>query len=60
MAEETDKVSEATDQVKQRGDEAKYTLWEMADAAKGAAEKYLDLANSMWQAVRAMQTLTGA
>lgn len=60
LAEETDKVSEATDQVKQRGDEAKYTLWEMADAAKGAAEKYLDLANSMWQAVRAMQTLTGA
>lgn len=60
LAEETDKVSEATDQVKQRGDEAKYTLWEMADAASGAAEKYLDLANSMWQAVRAMQTLTGA
>ena len=60
LAEETDKVSEATDQVKQRGDEAKYTLWEMADAASSAAEKYLDLANSMWATVRAMQTLTGA
>lgn len=60
LAEETDKVSEATDQVKQRGDEAKYTLWEMADAASNAAEKYLDLANSMWATVRAMQTLTGA
>ena len=60
LAKETDKVSEATDQVKQRGDEAKYTLWEMADAASNAAEKYLDLANSMWATVRAMQTLTGA
>ena len=60
LAEETDKVSEATDKVKQRGDEAKYTLWEMADAASDAAEKYLDMANSMWEAVRAMQTLTGA
>ncbi len=57
LAKETDKVSEATDQLRERGEEAQVSLWETADAAAEAADKYLDLANSIWGAVEAMRAM---
>ena len=60
LAQETDKVSEATDQLRERGDEAKDTLWDMIDAAQNASDGYLELAQSVWSAVEALQALASA
>lgn len=57
LAQETDKVSEATDQLRERGDEAKDTLWNMIDAAQNASDGYLELAQSIWDTVEALQAL---
>ena len=57
LAQETDKVSEATDQLRERGDEAKDTLWDMIDAAQNASDDYLELAQSIWDTVKALQAL---
>lgn len=60
LAQETDKVSEATDQLRERGDEAKDTLWNMIDAAQNASDGYLELAQSIWDTVEALQALASA
>lgn len=60
LAQETDKVSEATDQLRERGDEAKNTLWDMIDAAQNASDGYLELAQSIWDTVEALQALASA
>lgn len=60
LAQETDKVSEATDQLRERGDEAKDTLWNMIDAAQNASDGYLELAQSIWGTVEALQALASA
>ena len=60
LAQETDKVSEATDQLRERGDEAKDTLWDMIDAAQNASDGYLELAQSIWGTVEALQALASA
>lgn len=60
LAQETDKVSEATDQLRERGDEAKDTLWNMIDAAQNASDSYLELAQSVWDTVEALQALASA
>lgn len=60
LAQETDKVSEATDQLRERGDEAKDTLWNMIDAAQNASDGYLELARSIWDTVEALQALASA
>ena len=60
LAKETDKVSEATDQLRERGDEAKDTLWIMIDAAQNASDGYLELAQSIWDTVEALQALASA
>lgn len=60
LAQETDKVSEATDQLRERGDEAKDTLWNMIDAAQNASDGYLELAQSIWDTVKALQALVSA
>ena len=57
LAQETDKVSEATDQLRERGDEAKDTLWNMIDAAQNASDGYLTLAQSIWDIVEALRAL---
>lgn len=57
LAQETDKVSEATDQLRERGDEAKDTLWNMIDAAQNASDGYLELAQSIWDTVEALRAL---
>lgn len=57
LAQETDKVSEATDQLRERGDEAKDTLWDMIDAAQNASDGYLELAQSIWDTVEALRAL---
>lgn len=57
LAQETDKVSEATDQLRERGDEAKDTLWNMIDAAQNASDGYLTLAQSIWDTVEALRAL---
>lgn len=60
LAQETDKVSEATNQLRERGDEAKDTLWNMIDAAQNASDGYLELAQSIWDTVEALQALASA
>ena len=60
LAQETDKISEATDQLRERGDEAKDTLWDMIDAAQNASDGYLELAQSIWDTVEALQALASA
>lgn len=60
LAQETDKVSEATDQLRERGDEAKDTLWNMIDAAQNASDGYLELVQSIWDTVEALQALASA
>lgn len=60
LAQETNKVSEATDQLRERGDEAKDTLWNMIDAAQNASDGYLELAQSIWDTVEALQALASA
>lgn len=60
LAQETNKVSEATDQLRERGDEAKDTLWNMIDAAQNASDGYLELAQSIWGTVEALQALASA
>lgn len=57
LAEETDKVSEATDKLRECGEEAASSLWDQVDAAQNASDEYLDLADSIWEAVYAMQAL---
>ena len=57
LAQETDKVSEATDQLRERGDEAKDTLWNMIEAAQNASDGYLELAQSIWDTVEALRAL---
>lgn len=57
LAQETNKVSEATDQLRERGDEAKDTLWDMIDAAQNASDGYLELAQSIWDTVEALRAL---
>lgn len=57
LAQETDKVSEATDQLRERGDEAKDTLWNMIDAAQNASDGYLELTQSIWDTVEALRAL---
>lgn len=57
LAQKTDKVSEATDQLRERGDEAKDTLWNMIDAAQNASDGYLELAQSIWDTVEALRAL---
>lgn len=57
LAEETDKVSDATDILRERGEEAASSLWDQIDAAQNASDEYLDLADSIWKAVYAMQAL---
>lgn len=57
LAQETDKVSEATDQLRECGDEAKDTLWNMIDAAQNASDSYLELAQSIWDTVEALRAL---
>lgn len=57
LAQETDKVSEATDRLRERGDEAKDTLWNMIDAAQNASDGYLELAQSIWDTVEALRAL---
>lgn len=57
LAQETNKVSEATDQLRERGDEAKDTLWNMIDAAQNASDGYLELAQSIWDTVEALRAL---
>lgn len=57
LAQEADKVSEATDQLRERGDEAKDTLWDMIDAAQNASDGYLELAQSIWDTVEALRAL---
>lgn len=60
LAQETDKVSDATEQLRDRGLEATDSLWDMIDAAQNASDSYLDLADSIWEAVRALQDLAAA
>lgn len=57
LAKETDKVSDATDILRERGEEAANNLWDQIDAAQNASDEYLDLADSIWKAVDAMQAL---
>lgn len=57
LAEETDKVSQATDILRERGEEAASSLWVQIDAAQSASDSYLDLSYSIWEAVYAMQAL---
>lgn len=57
LAEETDKVSDATDILRERGLDAADALWNQIDAAQNASDSYLDLADSIWEAVYAMQAL---
>lgn len=57
LDEETNKVSEATDILRERGEEAASSLWDQIDAAQNASDEYLDLADSIWKAVDAMQAL---
>ena len=60
LAQETDKVSDATEQLRDRGLEATDSLWDMIDAAQNASDSYLNLADSIWEAVRALQDLAAA
>lgn len=60
LAQETDKVSDATEQLRDRGLEATDSLWNMIDAAQNASDSYLDLADSIWEAVQALQDLAAA
>lgn len=60
LAQETDRVSDATEQLKDRGLEAADSLWNMIDAVQNASDSYLDLADSIWEAVRALQDLAAA
>lgn len=57
LAKETDKVSESTDQLAQRGQEASEALWEQVTAAQQAADQYAALAAQIWEAVEAAKTL---
>lgn len=57
LANETDKVSESTDQLAQRGQEASEALWEQVTAAQQAADQYAALAAQIWEAVEAAKTL---
>ena len=60
LAQEADKVSDATEQLRDRGLEATDSLWDMIDAAQNASDSYLNLADSIWEAVRALQDLAAA
>lgn len=60
LAQETDKVSDATEQLRDRGLEATDSLWNMIDAVQNASDSYLDLADSIWEAVQALQDLAAA
>lgn len=57
LANETDKVSESTDQLAQRGQEVSEALWEQVTAAQQAADQYAALAAQIWEAVEAAKTL---
>lgn len=57
LANETNKVSESTDQLAQRGQEASEALWEQVTAAQQAADQYAALAAQIWEAVEAAKTL---
>lgn len=57
LDEETNKVSEATDILRERGEEAANSLWVQIDAVQNASDEYLDLADSIWEAVYALQAL---
>ena len=57
LANETDKVSESTDQLAQRGKEASEALWDQVTAAQQAADQYAALAAQIWEAVEAAKTL---
>lgn len=57
LANETDKVSESTDQLAQRGQEASEALWDQVTAAQQAADQYAALAAQIWEAVEAAKTL---
>lgn len=57
LANETDKVSESTDQLTQRGQEASEALWNQVSAAQAAADQYAALAAQIWEAVEAAKTL---
>lgn len=57
LAKETDKVSESTDQLTQRGQEASEALWNQVSAAQAAADQYAALAAQIWEAVEAAKTL---
>lgn len=57
LDEETNKVSQATDILRERGEEAASSLWDQIDAAQNASDSYLDLSSSIWEAVYAMQAL---
>lgn len=60
LAQETDRVSDATEQLKDRGLETADSLWNMIDAVQNASDSYLDLADSIWEAVQALQDLAAA
>lgn len=60
LAQETDKVSDATEQLRDRGLEATDSLWDMIDAAQSASDSYLNLADSIWEAVQALRDLAAA
>lgn len=60
LAAETDKVSNATDQLTQKGSALNTVLWGMIDAAQSASDSYLMMAESLWQAVTALQALARA
>lgn len=57
LAQETDKVSTATEKLIEKGLEAKDALWDMVDGADAAATKYSDMAISIWDAVKALEIL---
>lgn len=60
LSQTTDKVSDSTDRLKDAGLDLVEILWDMIDDAGTAADRYLELADSLWQAAQAMRDLAAA
>ena len=57
LAQETDKVSKATDELRDKGLEAKDSLWEMVDATSNLIEEQLSLADALQDVIDKMRTM---
>lgn len=57
LVEKTDEVSNSTDELTWRAEDAAIAIWGMVDAAQDAVNGYLDMADAIWEAVAALQAL---